>query len=196
MAKINLTLEHTIVSGETITFEAPCDCTAVDGIRVTYPVVNEDGSLSEATAEFCFRDAHCNDLAGLGNLFAEGAVVKAVLRTETGCAYIQNGDTNGYLEGRINTLAGKSTISAVTLSASGWANSSAPYVRSVSLSGVTATSVVELLPGDGVNAAQLIAMQSANIQGGSQSAGSIQLKAFGAKPSIDLPVRFIVRGDM
>lgn len=99
MAKINLTLEHTIVNGETVTFQAPCDCTAVTGLRVTYPT--ETGL---ETAEFCFRDTHNNDLSGLGNLFAEGAVVKAVLRTETGCAYIQNADTNGYLEARFRTI--------------------------------------------------------------------------------------------
>lgn len=99
MAKINLTLDHTIVNGETVTFEAPCDCSAVTGLKITYPV--ESG---EETAEFCFRDAHNNDLTGLGNLFAEGAVVKAILRTGTGCAYIQNADTNGYLESRMHQV--------------------------------------------------------------------------------------------
>lgn len=111
MAKINLTLEHEIVNGETVTFEAPCDCSAVDGLRVTYPT--ESG---EETKEFCFRDAHNNDLADLGNLFAEGAVVKVILRTTTGCAYIQNADTNGYLE---SILSEMSSVRIVTRTGQG-----------------------------------------------------------------------------
>jgi hypothetical protein len=111
MAKIAIKLDHTLLNGETITFTAPCDCTAVDGITVTYPTENLDGSLAERTAEFVFCDAHKNNIAGIGNLFAAGATVKAVLNTNEGAAYLQNADTNAYLESKfaevitsINTL--------------------------------------------------------------------------------------------
>ena len=111
MAKIAIKLDHTLLNGETITFTAPCDCTAVDGITVTYPTENPDGSLTERTAEFVFCDAHKNNIAGIGNLFAAGATVKAVLNTDEGAAYLQNADTNAYIEGKfaevitaINTL--------------------------------------------------------------------------------------------
>ena len=52
MAKIKIRLDHTQLNGEAITFEAPCNCTAVDGISVTYPVEIEDGSLAEEFAEY------------------------------------------------------------------------------------------------------------------------------------------------
>ena len=195
MATINLTLDHTLVNGEAVIFKAPCDCTAVSGITITHPVSTEDGFTYQVLS-FSFRDAHNNDLSGLGNLFAEGAAVKVILNTDDGFAYIQNADTNAYLEGQLNGKSLKSTLVTATLTASEWSGSSAPYTMTVSVAGVTATSAVELLPGVSVTAAQLVALQSANIQGGTQSAGSIQLKAFGAKPSINLPVRFIVRGDL
>lgn len=50
---------------------------------------------------FIFRDAHGNDLTGIGNLFSEGAYVKVILNTADGYAYIQNADTNAYLENKI-----------------------------------------------------------------------------------------------
>ena len=106
MAKISIKLDHTLLNGETITFTAPCDCTVVDGITVTYPTENLDGSLTERTAEFVFRDAHKNNISGIGNLFAAGATVKAVLNTDEGAAYLQNADTNAYLEERLsNTVS-------------------------------------------------------------------------------------------
>lgn len=104
MAKIKIRLDHTLLNGEAITFEAPCNCTAVDGISVTYPVEIEDGSLAEEVAEFGFRDAHNNDVAGIGNLFAAGATVKAILNTVDHGAYLQNADTNAYLEARFRTI--------------------------------------------------------------------------------------------
>lgn len=105
MAKIAIKLDHTLVNGETITFTAPCACNAVDGVSVTYPTENPDGSLAERTAEFVFRDAHKNNIAGIGNLFAAGATVKAVLNTDEGAAYLQNADTNSYIESKFAELA-------------------------------------------------------------------------------------------
>ncbi|WP_411677899.1 hypothetical protein [Caproicibacter sp.] len=110
---------------------------------------------------------------------------------------------NGHaLTGDVNLTAADvgaarvSSITAATLSASGWAGSAAPYSQTISVSGVTATSANEILPGASVTADELEALQAANIQDGGQAAGSITLKAWGDKPTIDLPVRIIVRGDL
>ena len=54
---------------------------------------------------FIFTDAHGNNLTGVGNLFAKGAIVKVLLNIDEGKAYLQNADTNAYLEA---ALAAKS----------------------------------------------------------------------------------------
>ncbi len=88
--------------------------------------------------------------------------------------------------------AGKSALQTATLYAASWSDDA----YALSVSGVAANSAVELLPGLDITEDQLDALQSANLQDGGQSAGSITLKAFGDIPSIDLPVRLIVRGDL
>jgi len=92
MANIKIISECPLFDGMPVTFKAPCDCTAVEGLVVAY------GDTSQT---FTFRDAHGNNLAGIGNLFEAGAYVKAVLDTVNGYAYLQNADTNAYLEGQI-----------------------------------------------------------------------------------------------
>lgn len=90
-----------------------------------------------------------------------------------------------------DSKASKSTTVTATLAASAWADG--VYVLSVA--GVTAASNQEVLPAVNITAAQLKALQSANIQDGGQTAGSITLKAFGDVPTIDIPIRVIKRGD-
>lgn len=95
----------------------------------------------------------------------------------------------------LNAVA-KSTLVPATLTAVGWTGSSAPYSQALSIAAATATSANELLPGASITADQLAALQAANIQDGGQAAGSIALLAYGDKPTVDLPVRIIVRGDL
>jgi hypothetical protein len=90
----------------------------------------------------------------------------------------------------------KSNIVTATLTAAGWTGSAAPYSQTISVAGVTTTSVNEVFPGASFTASQLTALQSANLQDGGQAAGTITLLAYGDKPTIDIPVRVIVRGDM
>lgn len=97
MAKIKVISKCEIYDGMSITFKAPCDCSAIDGLNVYY---------NNTVQSFSFRDAHGNDLSGLSNLFAAGTYVKAVLNTAEGHAYLQNSDTNGYLESRFIGKAG------------------------------------------------------------------------------------------
>lgn len=94
MARIKVDIPSNLVDGMDIKFQAPCDCSAVTGLRVQYRT--EEGKT--ATKNLTFRDAHGNDLAGLGNLFAQGAYVKVIVDAKNGFAYIQNADTNKYLE--------------------------------------------------------------------------------------------------
>jgi len=89
LAKIKVISKCELFDGMSITFKAPCDCTAVDGLNVYY---------NEYSQSFSFRDSHGNNLAGLDDLFAEGAYIKAILDTGRGYAFLQNADTNSYIE--------------------------------------------------------------------------------------------------
>jgi hypothetical protein len=98
LAKIKVTSKCELYDGMSITFNAPCDCTAVDGLNVYYE------NTSQA---FTFRDAHGNDLAGVRDLFSEGSYVKVVLNTSLGYAYVQSGDTNSYIQAVFGDMEAK-----------------------------------------------------------------------------------------
>ena len=94
--------------------------------------------------------------------------------------------------GDLTNKADKSTMAEATLLASGWSGNT----YTLTVSGVTATSTQEILPSVATTVEQLEALQGANIQDGGQSANTIILKAFGEVPTIDIPIRIILRGDM
>jgi hypothetical protein len=99
MATIKVTITEPLLDGMDIRFKAPCNCDTVESLTVVYREDNESKSKV-----FTFRDAHCNNLTGLGNLFAAGAYIKVLLDTTNGYAYIQNADTNAYIEGLIGDI--------------------------------------------------------------------------------------------
>lgn len=108
----------------------------------------------------------------------------------------------GWARKNINA-AQKETVTEFTLLASGWATASdsdnttygfSAYYRVVQ-SGVTITSNQEIIPGAPITAEQLTALQAANIQDGGQEEGAFILAAYGEVPTIDLPIRIILRGD-
>lgn len=88
----------------------------------------------------------------------------------------------------------KATVTA-TLLASGWTGSEAPFVYTLAIAGVTATSYQELLPAVNITAEQLKALQAANITDGGQAAGSMTLKAYGKVPTVDIHIRVIKEGE-
>ena len=87
-----------------------------------------------------------------------------------------------------------STTTEVTLAAASWSGDSAPYTYTLTVNGVTDTSTQEIVFATSINLEQLTAGQNANIQDGGQSANTIVLKAWGEKPTVDLPIRVIMRG--
>lgn len=96
----------------------------------------------------------------------------------------------------LNTKADKSKLQEIILLSSGWEGDEAPYIYTLAVTGVTATSIQEILPSLNITRSELSELQAANIQDAGQSAGIMTLKAFNVKPSIDIPVRIILRGDM
>jgi hypothetical protein len=99
MANIRVDLVEEIVDGQSVTFKAPCDCTVLTGLKLYYPTEN-----GIANKLFTLKDAHGKNLTGIGDLFVKDAYVKVVLNTGDSTAYLQNADTNSYLEGRFNSL--------------------------------------------------------------------------------------------
>lgn len=99
MANIRVNLSRHIVDGELVTFRSPTNCSEVSGLIVYYP--NGDTTSSKT---FQFADAHGNNV-GTKNLFAADVLVRVLLDTEKSRAYVQNADTNAYLESRFDGKA-------------------------------------------------------------------------------------------
>lgn len=94
MANIRVDLDYTIKDGSEIVFRSPVDCSAITGLIVYY--VAEDGTA--AFKEFVLADAHGHNVGDIDHLFAENVVVKVILDVTVGMAYVQNADTNAYIE--------------------------------------------------------------------------------------------------
>lgn len=102
-----------IKDGTELVFRSPEDCSKVTGLIVYYP----DNGVT-ASREFAFADAHRKDVGSIDYLsvFGKGAVVKVILDLDTNMAFIQNPDTNAYLEGRFAELEAKKSIIPKTAS--------------------------------------------------------------------------------
>lgn len=100
MANIRVDSPNIIGNGSKIVFIAPVDSYEISGLSVYYKNKNEQ----EEFKSFVFKDAHGEPLVKLGNLFKEGAFVYTILDVDNGYAYIQNPDTNSYLEGRFDDI--------------------------------------------------------------------------------------------
>lgn len=93
---IRVDLSYPIKDGTEVVFRSPIDCSDVTGLKVYY--IGDNG-LAESK-EFVLADAHGNNVGCIPHLFAENVVVKVILDVTTSMAFVQNADTNAYLEGR------------------------------------------------------------------------------------------------
>ena len=99
------------------------------------------------------------------------------------------------LNEKFGSYTPKSSKVSTTLNAASWSGSG-PYTITVSVSGVTTSNNVEvLIPGSATNA-QVEAWMAAGIVNGTQGTNSITLKAYGDKPSINIPIECIIRKDI
>lgn len=78
--------------------------------------------------------------------------------------------------------------------ATNWSGTAAPYTQTITVSGVTASSIVALDVASEVTAEQLDAYINAKIVDGGQATDSLTLKAFGDKPTVDIPIKVSVLG--
>lgn len=94
MSNIRVDVGSTIRDGTAVAFRSPVDCSQVTGLIVYYP--DMDGN--ETATEFAFADAHGNNVGDIDHLFAENVVVKVILDVTHAMAFVQNADTNAYIE--------------------------------------------------------------------------------------------------
>lgn len=87
--KIRVNLNTNIADGSEVVFRSPADCSQVTGL-----VIYHHGGKTE----FAFADAHGNNVGDIDHLFAENAVVKVILDVTANMAFVQNADTNAYIE--------------------------------------------------------------------------------------------------
>jgi hypothetical protein len=93
---IRVDLNYPIKDGTEVVFRSPVDCSQVTGLKVYYR--EENGAAR--SKEFVLADAHGNNVGDIDHLFAENVVVKVILDLTTRMAFVQNADTNAYLERR------------------------------------------------------------------------------------------------
>lgn len=104
MSNIRIDLDTAIFTGQQLTFRSPVDCSAITGL-VVYHL---DASGSQTSSNFQFTDAHGCDVGNIDHLFSADVIVKVILDVEHSKAYVQNADTNTYLENALNDKVKKS----------------------------------------------------------------------------------------
>ena len=87
-------LNYPIQDGTEVKFRSPADCSQITGLKVNYK--GDDGITTYQ--EFMFADAHGENVGDIDHLFGENAVVKVILDVEHSMAFVQNADTNAYIE--------------------------------------------------------------------------------------------------
>ena len=123
MANIRVDVNYTIKDGSKIVFRSPVDCSAITGLVVYYPA--EDGTA--ASKEFVLADSHGHDVGDIDHLFAENVIVKVILDVTAGMAYVQNADTNAYLEGRLDGMLPRKELPAAVSDALAQAKASGEF---------------------------------------------------------------------
>ena len=78
-----------ITDGTEVVFRSPVDCSQITGLIVYH---------TGGSKEFALADAHGNNVGDIDHLFAENVVVKVILDVTHSMAYVQNADTNAYIE--------------------------------------------------------------------------------------------------
>ena len=99
---IRVDLTTPIKDGTEVVFRSPVDCSQITGLIV---YVTENGNTT--SQEFALADAHGNNVGDIDHLFAENVVVKVILDVANSMAFVQNADTNAYLEGRFADIIDK-----------------------------------------------------------------------------------------
>ena len=202
--------EATVASG--VCSHAEGEATVASGVcsHAEGQVTTASGVCSHAEGEYTQAKARCqhvqgryNILDGTDNQDEYGTYVHIVGNGTSGNARSNAhtldwsgnawfaGDVQSGTGGKLSEKTDKSTSVSITLTSTNWSSGIYTYTNSA----ITATNIIELYPASTITSTQFEALQSANIIGGTQSAGSIQLKAMGDVPTIDIPIVLTIRQD-
>lgn len=101
-------------------------------------------------------------------------------------------NNDAYLKEQVDQmqLSGRDIVVPVA----SWSGSAAPYTVDITLQGAASDSTVYVLPHPDITPVQYKALAEAAIIGGDQGEGTVRLKAYGTKPTVDLPLGFLVSG--
>lgn len=108
--------------------------------------------------------------------------------------YVDTKETT--INNALASKSNKSTTTSVTLSASSWSGTAAPYSYTISNSNITASNMIEFVFPSGTAQSVIDMWNEAAIGRYSQSAGSIVLYANGTKPTAAMTVTMIIRRDV
>lgn len=111
-SRVVVTANFELVNGSEIKFMAPADCSEITALRVYY---NDNGVTT--SRDFVFTDAHGCDIGDLDHLFVKDSIVKVILDVDRGNAFVQNADTNAYLEEYIASKLDATEVSQVIVEA-------------------------------------------------------------------------------
>lgn len=165
---------------------------AVTFTNLANPVINTDAA-NKAYVDTSVSTKQ-SKITASGILKGDGTgTVTAAEETEVELVEVTADSIGAASKEYVDSVTTGTTLS-VTLASASWTGTAAPYTYTISNAAITATSTQELMPATDITADQLTALQNANIIDGGQAAGSMTLKAFGEKPSVDIPVRIIVKG--
>lgn len=95
----------------------------------------------------------------------------------------------------LDSKSDKSKSINITLTAAAWTGTVEPYSQTVQVAGVTESNAVEITLGNATGE-QALACAEAQILRITQDVGSLTLYAYGDKPTIDIPIVVIIRGDL
>lgn len=213
MAYIRVDQQMTVFDGQPVTFKSPADCSVIEGLRIYYP--GADGN--ETSSTFALADAHGNNVGSI-DLFAANVIVKVILDTESGMAFVQNADTNAYLENKFTQVSkaasaaqntansAQNTASAAQSTANGkastatysasidtaWtANSAGGFYKTVTVSGILASDnpIADVVLGSDVAANALYLEAWALVTRITTAANSITLYANGDAPTVAFTIQ-------
>lgn len=121
--------------------------------------------------------------------------------TKSEAVFLSDGKTlsawKSNIEKSISEKASKDRQVSATIEFSKWQGTDAPYINTVSVKGLTGNSseIVEILVPYTATDEQKLSWGEAGILSGDNIKDGIILQAYGEKPTIDIPLILIIRGD-
>lgn len=120
--------------------------------------------------------------------------IKTIKKAQTEAAQSLEDVVQDMEDMSLSMESSKSKTYQMTMSAASWTGDAAPYSIDLTVDGVTDTSNVDIIP-QAANEDQIDAWLGLGYMLGSQAEGKVTIQSWGDKPTVDIPITVIVRGD-